>query len=54
MQVRPSKRLVNSVKIMKDLKGASINRSVDSGTEEQRRAVQEIIASVQKDGEKSV
>ncbi len=54
MQVRPSKRLVNSVKIMKGLEGASIKRSVDSGTEEQRRAVQEIIASVQKDGDKAV
>ena len=42
------------MKIVKDIKGASIKRSVDSGTEEQRRAVQEIIASVKKDGDKAV
>lgn len=42
------------MKIIKDVKGASIKRSVDSGTEEQRRAVQEIISSVRKDGDKAV
>jgi histidinol dehydrogenase len=42
------------VKIIRDSSGASIKRSVDSGTEEQRRAVQGIISSVKKDGDKAV
>jgi histidinol dehydrogenase len=42
------------VKIIRDISGATIRRSVDNGTEEQRKAVQEIISSVQKGGEKAV
>lgn len=42
------------MKIIRDSSGASIKRSVDSGTEEQRRAVQGIISSVKKDGDKAV
>ncbi|MGD6959380.1 histidinol dehydrogenase [Rossellomorea aquimaris] len=42
------------MKIVKDISGASIKRSVDSGTEEQRRAVQGIISSVQKNGDQAV
>jgi histidinol dehydrogenase len=42
------------VKIIRDISGASIKRSVDSGTEEQRRAVQGIIASVKQDGDRAV
>ncbi len=36
---------------MKNIEGASIKRSVDSGTEEQRRAVQQIISSVKEKGD---
>ncbi|WP_034764280.1 histidinol dehydrogenase [Rossellomorea vietnamensis] len=42
------------MKIIRDISGASIKRSVDSGTEEQRRAVQGIIASVKQDGDSAV
>ncbi|MCR8847814.1 histidinol dehydrogenase [Rossellomorea sp. SC111] len=42
------------MKIIRDISGASIKRSVDSGTEEQRRAVQGIISAVKKDGDKAV
>ncbi|WP_430508283.1 histidinol dehydrogenase [Rossellomorea marisflavi] len=39
------------MKIVDNIKGASIKRSVDSGTEEQRRAVQAIIAEVKEAGD---
>ncbi|BCB05632.1 histidinol dehydrogenase [Bacillus sp. KH172YL63] len=42
------------MKLIKDISGASIKRSVDGGTEEQRKAVQEIIASVQEKGDEAV
>ncbi|MEG9295712.1 histidinol dehydrogenase [Mangrovibacillus sp. Mu-81] len=39
------------MKIIREVEGASIKRSVDAGTEEQRRAVQEIISSVREKGD---
>jgi histidinol dehydrogenase len=42
------------MKIIKEVEEASIKRSVDSGTEEQRKAVKEIIASVREKGDASL
>ncbi|NMH68954.1 histidinol dehydrogenase [Bacillus sp. RO3] len=42
------------MKIIKDIRGASIKRSVDSGTEEQLKAVQGIISSVKERGDAAV
>ncbi|XXM70870.1 histidinol dehydrogenase [Lysinibacillus sphaericus] len=42
------------MKIIKEVEEASIKRSVDSGTEEQRKAVKEIIASVREKGDVSL
>ncbi len=42
------------MKIIKEVEEASIKRSVDSGTEEQRKAVKEIIVSVREKGDASL
>ena len=42
------------MKIIKEVEEASIKRSVDSGTEEQRKAVKKIIASVREKGDDSL
>ena len=42
------------VKIQKVTPDLSIKRSVDSGTEEQLRAVKDIIAKVKKEGDKAL
>jgi histidinol dehydrogenase len=42
------------VKIVRDLQDVSIKRSVDQGTEEQRKAVQSIIRSVRDEGDRAL
>jgi histidinol dehydrogenase len=62
LKVRPSpqysskvsQRLVMKVKIVRDLQDVSIKRSVDQGTEEQRKAVQSIIRSVRDEGDRAL
>jgi histidinol dehydrogenase len=46
-----SQRLVMKLKIVRDLQDVSIKRSVDQGTEEQRKVVQSIIRSVRDEGD---
>jgi histidinol dehydrogenase len=59
LKVRPSpqysskvfQRLVMKLKIVRNLQDVSIKRSVDQGTEEQRKTVQSIIRSVRDEGD---
>lgn len=42
------------IKIIEDIDSASLKRSVDAGTEEQRQAVQHIIEQVKREGDQAV